>query len=246
MDYNKCHLKKGEKTVVFITTVVVATLIFYIFYRSVLLGGILAFVLAPIAVKKYSKNMIHKRKIKFRAQFKELLESLTISMRAGSNELRALEDAKKDLQMLYGQDSDILRELNGIIDGYRNGITLRALFKDLGNRTQIEDIQYFARVFEVLEGKSNKTSQIIRNTQQIISDKMEIEMEIETMITSSKMEQNLMIVIPIIIVAIMSFMGEGFMDGMHTTIQGKLISTGVIFLFISSYLWGTHMCNIDV
>ncbi len=246
MDYNTCHLKKSEKIAVLMLSVMMGTAVFYIFYRSVPLGALLAVLVSPLAVKNYSKNRLYKRKLRLRGQFKDLLESLSVSMRAGSNVLSALEDARKDLMMLYGEDSDILRELNGIIEGYHNGIMLRDLFTNLGNRTQIEDIQDFARVFQVLEGKSNKTSEIIKNTQQIISEKMEVEMEIETMITASKMEQKLMIVIPIIIVAIMSFMGEGFMDGLHATIQGKLIATGVICLFIVAYLWGTHMCNIDV
>ena len=86
----------------------------------------------------------------------------------------------------------------------------------------------------------------IWQTQQVISDKMEIEAEIETMITSTKSEQTMMLIMPILIVGCMSLMGEGFMDVLYTTTAGRLVSTLVLVIFAAAFFLSEKLTSIKV
>src|SRR5690606_37555500 len=134
--------------------------------------------------------------------------------------------AKEDLLLLYSEDSDIVVELEMIIAKFNNGIPLSEVFSDLATRSGLEDIQSFASIYATIEGKSNRADEIVRDTQQIISDKMEIEMEIDTMMTAAKSEVNIMLCMPLVILGVIGYAGAGFMDSIYTTGVGRLVATG--------------------
>lgn len=58
---------------------------------------------------------IQKRLKKLRVQFYDLLEAMSVAMRAGNPVLKALESAREDLTLIYPGNSDILVELDVII-----------------------------------------------------------------------------------------------------------------------------------
>ena len=84
-----------------------------------------------------------------RGQFRDMLESMNVAMRAGSTEVRALESSRDDLKLLYSENSDIVREVDYILAAYNNGgIPLRKLFRDFADRSGLEDIESFASIYE--------------------------------------------------------------------------------------------------
>ena len=99
---------------------------------------------------------------------------------------------------MYGEDESIIKELKVIIDGINNNFEIEKLLMNLGERSGVDDIQSFANVFETAYRKGGNIKDIIKNTQQIIADKMEIESEIETMVAANQMEQKIMMIMPII------------------------------------------------
>ena len=83
-------------------------------------------------------------------------------------------------------------------------------------------------------------------TQEIISDKIEIEQEILTTITSAKSETYMMLIMPIIIVVMMSSMGGGLLDTLFTTMAGHLAATVALILFAVSYIIAVKASTIKV
>jgi len=245
-DYSKSPATFFDCAIYFLIGFAAIFLIFYIFYKIILLsllGGIFG---GCVNIYLSSKSAAKKRIAKLRIQFFDMLESLSVSMRAGNNEFIALKNAREDLMLLYSEKSDIIAELTNIIRGFENAMPLSRLFADLAERSGLEDIKSFASVFSVIEGKSGNTNQIVRQTQQIISDKMEIELEIETLLTSAKTEVNIMLCMPLIILLILGYMGEGFMDAIYTTPIGRAVSTAGLAIFIISYILSRKFTDIDV
>ena len=188
-DYTRCPLSPAEHILNGVLAMVGGFLVGFIFYRSVLLSLIAGLVAVPAIVALLAGRATKKRLLNLRGQFRDMLESMNVAMRAGSTEIRALESSRDDLKMLYSEQSDIVREVDYILAAYNNGgIPLRKLFRDFADRSGLEDVESFASIYEVIEGKSSRSSEILRQTQQVITDKMEIEAEIETMITSTKSE----------------------------------------------------------
>ena len=196
-DYTRCPLSPAEHILNGVLAMVGGFLVGFIFYRSVLLSLIAGLVAVPAIVALLAGRATKKRLLNLRGQFRDMLESMNVAMRAGSTEIRALESSRDDLKMLYSEQSDIVREVDYILAAYNNGgIPLRKLFRDFADRSGLEDVESFASIYEVIEGKSSRSSEILRQTQQVITDKMEIEAEIETMITSTKSEQTMMLIMP--------------------------------------------------
>ena len=148
----------------------------------------------------------------------------------------AVEDSLRELQMIYNQDSDIVREIALIVSDYRHaGIPMVKGFEELGERSDIDDVLSFAAIYKT-----------IAQPRDIIKDKVEIAMEIQTEINSAKSEAYMMLILPLVLVAMMSTMGSDFLGALFTTAIGRFAATiGVICTF-ASYVIATKAAEINV
>jgi len=158
--------------------------------------------------------------------------------------LKALAGARTDLLLIYPETSDIITELDTIIGKFNNAVPLSEAFTDFAKRSGLEDVASFATIYATIEGKSGRADEIIKETQQIIADKMEIEMEIDTLMTAAKAEVNMMLLMPIIILGIIGYAGAGFMDTIYTTGVGRVVSTGGLIVFMISFVMARKFSSV--
>jgi len=220
--------------------------VLFIFYKIMPLaiaGGAL-FGIVNIFVSAHSAAK--KRRVKLRAQFFDLLEAMSVAIRAGQPLLKALQSAREDLILIYPEDADILIELDVIIGKFNNALPLSKAFSDLAKRSGLEDIASFASIYATIEGKSGRADEIVRDTQQIIADKMEIEMEIDTLMTGAKSEVNIMMFMPLVILGVIGYAGAGFMDTIYTTSAGRIVSTAGLIVFIISFILARKFSNVKL
>jgi len=215
--------------------------IFYMFIPLSFIGGI---IFGIINIFVSARKMIKKRRLALRIQFFDLLEAMSVAMRAGCTILKALQSAREDLTLIYPENSDIINELDTITGKFNNAMPLSEAFSDMAERSGLEDIASFATIYTTIEGKSGRTDEIVRETQQIIADKMEIEMEIDTLMTAAKSEVNIMLLMPLVILGIIGYAGAGFMDAIYTTGAGRIVSTGGLIVFIISFILARKFSNI--
>lgn len=148
--------------------------------------------------------------------------------------------------MIYPEGSDILRELDVMLQRFRNAIPLSQAFSDFAERSGLEDAASFASIYATIEGKSSRADEIVRETQQIIADKMEIEMEIDTLMTAAKSEVNIMLFMPLVILGVIGYAGAGFMDAIYTTQEGQAVATGGLVVFIISFWMAKKFSNVQI
>jgi len=220
--------------------------VLFIFYKIILLSAIGGAVVGIINIFTSERAAINKRLTGLRTQFFDMLEAMSVAMRAGNPPLKALESARGDLEMIYPAGSDILRELDIIIQRFHNAIPLSEAFSDFAERSGLEDAASFASVYATIEGKSSRADEIVRETQQIIADKMEIEMEIDTLMTAAKSEVNIMLFMPLVILGVIGYAGAGFMDAIYTTALGRIVATGGLIVFIICYFMAKKFSNVKI
>ena len=221
-------------------------LVFYIFYKILLLALFGGVVIGAVNVLVSAHNATKKRITKLRMQFFDMLEAMAVAMRASNPMLKSLVSAREDLLLIYPQDSDIITELNIIIGKFNNAVPLSESFSELAERSGLEDIAGFATIYATIEGKSGRADEIVRETQQIIADKMEIEMEIDTMMTAAKAEVNIMLFMPLVILGRIGWAGGGFMDAIYTTGAGRIVSTGGLIIFALSFILARKYSNVKL
>lgn len=243
-DYGIYTPSKKEKVLWFIIALIASGAVLYLFYEnifvSLIAGAICGFVFIPIR----TKQMITKRRRKLSMQFRELLDALSTSIGAGKNVQDAFQGAVDDLAVQFTYDSDIVRELVIIRAGMYNNIPIENLLMNFSERSGIEDIANFANVFATCYRKGGNINEVIKNTAEIIGDKIEIKMELQTMVAGQKNEMNIMLVMPVLFIIVMKSMGGGLID--LSTPVGLLSVTGALIIFVLAYFAGQWITNIKL
>lgn len=249
LKYYECNMTMQEHLVAYLIFVIAIGAILYIYYHLILVAILGGLVIAIPQEKNYSKSVVRKRQNRLRLQFKEFLEIISISISGGSGRSmeNAIVDSLRELRMVFNEDSDIVREISLIVSDYEQaGIPMVKGFEELGERSEIDDIVSFATIYKTIEGKTSNFGYIIAQTRDIIKDKVEITMEIETSITSAKSEAYMMLVLPLVLVVLLSAVGSGFLDSLFQPGLGRVAATiGVICTF-ASYVLATRATEIEV
>lgn len=204
---------------------------------------VVGYLATKFIVPMYKKSRLEKRRDTLKRQFRDMLESLAASFSSGSNVQHAFETAFEDLKMQYGEKDDIVREVEEIIDGMKQNINVEVMLKDFGNRSGNEDVMNFADVFSVCYRKGGNMNTVIHRTHSVISDKMAVADEIETKLTSNKMQHTVMSFMPIALVAMLRFTNESFAAN-FATLTGVIVNTVAIGIFVGAYIYGNKIVDI--
>jgi tight adherence protein B len=262
MNYKVYRMGKVEKIVTFMIAFIVGAAVAYLFYGGLFMdeygnattatwisnivimltvGIIAGKMFVPIRVK----STIEKNQKKLKEQFRSMLEAINTSLGAGNNAIDSFESAYRDLRIQYDEEAFILKELEVILVSNRNNIDIEVVLNDFGERSGIDDIRSFASVYEICYRKGGNLKDVIENTHGIISDKMQIMDEIETMVASNKMEQNFMVVMPIALIGVIKTMSTDFGDN-YRTVAGVVATTLGVICFVAAYYIGQKILDIKL
>ena len=243
-DYNVYKMTLLERVKAFLIGFSMAFLGSYIMFRTLIMSIILGVIGGCFAMPIFNKYLLNKRKSNLLMQFRELLESLSNSFSAGKNTPDAFSDAQNDMVIQLGEKSDIVKEVEIITTGLHNNITIESMLEDFATRSGLEDIESFAVTFAVANRLGGNLKSVIKESRDIINDKIEIEMEIETLITGKKNEINIMAVLPFAVVGMMGILGDAGGGGNDpVTIATKIIALG---LFGFAYYIGRKITDIKM
>jgi len=262
LNYCVYYMSLAEKIVYFLLAAIIGAYVGYLFY-----GGIgknefgepttLTYVLNTIVTLgcgfmtgKYflpirTKQIQVARQKKLRSQFRDMLEALSTALGAGQNVRDAFASVYNDLTNQYEETAFILKELYLINTGVVNGVNMEDLIADFARRSGSKDIKDFSDVFEICYRQGGNIRETVKNTCQIISDKMGIVEEIETTVSGSKNEQYIMLVMPVALIAMIKSTSPDFAAN-FTTPAGIASTTIGIVLFVVSYFLGTKLLDIKV
>lgn len=244
IDYAYYEMNIFEKALWYIVGAIAGAAVGWIFYENTILSMLLGIVCGFVFIPLKRNKMIQKRKDKLTLQFKDMLEALNTSIGAGANVQDSFISAQKDMVVQYGEESYIVKELDTINKGMKNNINIETLLLDFGDRSSIPDIINFANVFETCYRKGGNIKEVLQNTYWIICDKLEIALEIRTMVASKKSEQNVMMVMPVFFVMMLKMLGSEVID--LTSPIGRVSTTVAVILFVAAYFIGKKILNIKV
>ena len=196
-----------------------------------------------IFVRIREASLLEKRQKDLRKQFRDMLESVTTSLAAGETTIQSFNNAYVDMKNIYTDSSYITEELRQIILADKNNVELEKMLDDFAERSDNEDIESFASVFKISYRQGGRMSEVMRQTHDLISEKMEIEDEIESKIASNKLELNLISLSPIAIVLMLRLTNPSFAER-FATMSGVLASTAAIMIFVIAYFMGRKIIMI--
>lgn len=261
-NYKVYYMKRIEKILYFLLAFIVGAAVGYLFYGGIgkdeygdpttttrvldiLIPGIAGLIAGRMFVPVRTKQIIANQKRKINSQFRDMLEALTTSLGAGKNVVDSFIAIYGDLKIQYDEDAYIIKELEVILSGMQNNVDIEDLLLDFGVRSGNDDIYSFANVFKICYRKGGNIKDTIRNTHNILNDKMEINEDIETIVTGNKTEQKIMIAMPIALIAMIKMMSADFAAN-FTTPTGIISTTIAIIMFVIAYYVGKAVLDIKV
>ena len=212
---------------------------------NILIPSIVGVIAGLLFIPSRTKSIVQKKKKELGHQFRDMLDALNVSIGSGKNVTDSFFAVYEDLKIQYESDAFILKELEVILSGIQNNIAIEDLLADFGKRSNVEDIKSFADVFKISYRKGGNIKDIIRNTHSIISDKMEISEEIETLVSSNRLEQKIMIVLPIGLIAVIKMMSPEFAANFVTP-TGLISTTISIIIYVIAYFIGKSVLDIKI
>jgi tight adherence protein B len=262
LNYKVYYLSKREKILYFALGFVVGAAVGYLFYGgigvdefgnptmltlilNVVVCCVTGFIAGRFCLPIFRNRIISKRKRALNTQFRDMLEALSTSIGAGKNVTDSFRGVFDDMKIQYEEDAYIVNELGTIIAGLDNNINIEDMLRDFGERSGNDDIRSFANVFEICFRKGGNINDTIRSTHEILGDKMEIAEDIETAVTSNKMEQNIMIIMPVLLIGMIKFMSPEF-GANFVSPTGLVSSTVAIALFVAAYIVGKQILDIKI
>ena len=245
LDYHTYHLSLKEMLAGAAGGLAVTWGTAWIVYRS-LCAAIFMTPLALAIVWWLRQNKRRRRLERLRREFKEGMTAVYNSLSAGSTLECAFVKASGDVKLCCGAESYIYREFCLLCKRMDLNWTVEQCIEDFSRRSGDEDIQNFSDIISIAKRSGGSLPQIVKNGIDNTRMKMEVEQEIETMVSGKKKEFYFMAVIPAGIILYMRVFSSGFLDILYDSMAGNIIMTVCLIIYIAALFWGSRITNIKV
>ena len=183
---------------------------------------------------------------RLRSGFKDAILSIAANLRAGYAVENAFRETLQEMKLLHGRDSLIYQELYKIVQGLANQLSLEMLMGQFAERAKLEEIQEFADTFSIARRSGGNLTEIIHDTAATISEKIEVEKEIQVLLSAKRLEQNIMSVVPFAIICYVSAASGGYFDSLYSTFTGRAVMTICFAVYATAYVLGRKITEIQV
>ncbi len=246
MDYSRYELTLVQWLESLAAGAGLAGVMSYVCYRSWIVFFVLlipAAVIAPSCLREFWKK---KRLRQLEIQFKETIQILSSSLSAGLSVENAIVSARRELELMYGPKGMMCRELAHMVQQMNMNRPVEELMTDFAMRSGLEEVDHFARIFQIAKRSGGQLVPIIRHTVQVMDDRYQVKEEIRTLTASKQFEQKVMNVMPILMIIYIDSTSPGFFDVMYTTTAGRLIMTVCLAVYLLACWLAKRILNISV
>lgn len=224
MDYKRYRLSKKEAAIVILESIAISVLISKLFFDS-FWGMTASPAILLITWKKTIAQKLDERNKKVAMEFQTMLKNVSSSLLAGFSLENSFVEAEKELKQMYGEKSYMFLELQNINKKVGMNIPLEEPLEDLAERTGMEDIYNFIDILSFAKRAGGNFVEIIDNTINKMWAKYETAREIDVAISAKKLEQKVMSVIPVVLLAYMKLTSAEYMSVLYGNVAGVLFMT---------------------
>lgn len=244
-DYREYHFSGKEITKYLVQSILLCGALDYLFYQSKWLM-ILAIPATVVFLKMRKRQLIRERKKNLNYQFNDALNALSVAVQAGYSVENAVSACAGDLERIYPQDADIVKEFRYMEGQLKVSVPVEALFQSLGERSGIEDMENFAAVFYTAKRTGGDMTRIIQTSARMLGDKIDVKKEIETTLAAKKAEQMVMSLMPAGIIIYLKLTSPGFLSVLYGNPFGIAAMTVCLGIYGFSYWLGRKIVDIEV
>lgn len=220
-------------------------LVLYLFFRSAYILFILPF--CAVFYHQYNKKeLVRKYKERINSEFKDALAAIASALRAGLSAENALSESYREMQVVYGVNAPITLELQIMVNQISLGVPMENIFDEFAQRTKVDDIETFSSVFKIAKRTGGDMVEIIHQTAEDIAAKIDTRNEIQVLISSKKLEQNIMSLMPLLIILYIELTSQGMLSPLYGNLKGVVIMSVCLIIYVFAYFLSRKIMDIEV
>lgn len=196
--------------------------------------------------KKSERELVGQKRSVFCKQFKDFLNLTVTSLKAGYSVDNAIVNTYADLCNTYGPESDICKVVKRLSIARKNGQNMGDIFIKTGKITGVDDVMRFGQIYMLSYTGSGNVAGIMDKTASTISEKLDIQSQIEATLNERIFEMRIMSIMPFGIVGYISLINRGYFEALYHNLLGIILMTICMLIYIAAYVWGTKIVEIQV
>lgn len=245
MNYREYHFSKSDLIKNIAAGVMIDAMIAWTFYRSIV--AFIVFLPLVWFYLRYRKETLKAaRKDELALEFKETLLSVQSALNAGYSVENAFAEGLKDMELLYGNDAMIVKELKIMMRRLRTNERIEKILLELGTRSGIADIVEFAQIFAAAKRSGGNMSGIIRRAASMISDRMEVAREISVQISAKRYESRIMEIVPFGIIVYITLTSPNVAAIIYHNVLGVILMTVCLCIYAIALVISEKIVSIEV
>ena len=229
----RAHLSGRNDYIYLLQAVLIVTAVSYVFYDSL----IPVIIFSPYVIYHIKKQRFNERYQKDN----ELIRQFRDGMQAVS-----FAEALQELVMLYGQNAVIVADFNMIVNRIRRNENLEDILDDYAASTNLDDIKYFAEIFRYAKRSGGDVIGIIKQTSHIIHEKAEVQQQIDTIITGKRLEQRVMVCMPLVITLYLRLTSPEYIDVLYGNVMGIIVMTICLLIYAAAVMLAQKITDINI
>lgn len=238
-------IRMGEYAAGAVRCILILGAVLYLFYES-LVPAVFLIPLSWIYVREWLEDTAKKKEEEFRNQFRDSIQAMASALKAGYSVENAIREVNRELAPMYGEDTRIRREYKIMAGQLEMNAPAEQVLREFAERAGQEDVESFVHVFAAAKKSGGDSIAIIRNSVKIISEKIDTEKEIQTMLAAKKLEFDLMCVIPFGIILYMKLTFREFIGILYGNLTGAAVMSYCLLLYLAAYRLGKKIIKIEV
>ncbi len=220
-------------------------LIGFLFYDRLWVGLLLS-PFGFLFVKKKQRERREKDKQQLTNSFKEGMQSIATSLAAGYSIENAMAQAAGELALIYGEADPAAIGFQKVVYRVSLNQNVEDAFEEFAKESDVEEILYFSQILTYAKKTGGNLIQIIRNTTDMIVERLDVDREIVTMTTAKRYEQKIMSIIPLLMIGYMRFASFGLIEKLYGNLLGVLIMSACLLIYYAGTRLAEHMLKIEV
>lgn len=200
----------------------------------------------PFALKKQWREQKQKKKWELNLAFKDAIICLSNSLAVGYSPENSLKEVVKELEQLYGTEAEICLEFQKIIKQIQLGSTIEQAFLEFGERSEIEDIRQLAEIFSIVKRTGGNLGQVLKKTESVLQDKIELKRELTIAIAEKKLEFQVMCIVPYGILFYLKLCASTLSQNLYNTVFGTCFMFIVLVLYFCMKILGERIIQREI
>ena len=234
-----------NKRKIFLSSLLLSIILAFLFYRSI--WGMLCFPIVFLVVLHREKQVVKTRRDeKLLEEFVNGIRVLNTSLQAGLSMENAWIEIQKELLIMYGEDALFYKEVKEINCSVALNVPIEKLLLTFSYRSGLDDIIMFAELFEYGKRSGGNWRRMIQDVVQHIQDKYDAQKEIEVMIASKKLEQQVLNIMPLGILLFLQISSWEYLSVLYHNPKGLLCMSICLAGYGAAYLLSEKILQIQV